>query len=124
MSRASFASLLAAHPGTTLVHWPGGGEPSELRPLPRLGTAAGVDLVITADTNGLEAALGALRPGGTVALVAPAGGLLALFGGRGPDGPALAERLLGAGLVELGMAIVPGALQKWWVVWAERPATP
>jgi hypothetical protein len=125
MSRAaSFSTFLAAHPGTVLVHWPGPHEPAALRALPRLGATACADLVVTSDPAALETALGALREGGTLALVAPAGGLLGLFGARGPEGAALAEALLGAGLVELGMVHVNGPLHRWCIVWGERAAGP
>jgi hypothetical protein len=125
MSReVSLSSFLAAHPGAVLVHWPGPREPIELRELPRLGSAASADLVVTCDPAALDAALGALRGGGTLALVAPAGGLFGLFGARGPEGAELAEILLGAGLVELGMARVRGPLHRWCLVWGERTAGP
>jgi hypothetical protein len=50
--------------------------------------------------------------------------LLGLFGARGPEGAALAEALLGAGLVELGMVHVNGPLHRWCIVWGERAAGP
>jgi hypothetical protein len=107
-----------------LVHWPGPREPAELRALPRLGDAACADLVVTSDPAAVETALGSLREGGTLALVTPAGGLLGLFGARGVEGAELAEALLGAGLVELGMTHTSGPLHRWCIVWGERAAGP
>lgn len=116
------ASFLGAHPGVVQVHWPAAGEPAELRSLPRLG--AGADVVVAAAEPldaAIEASLAALRPGGTLALVAPSGGWLGLFGGGGPEPTELAEALLHAGVTELQMAVVPGTLKRWCLVWGEAP---
>jgi hypothetical protein len=118
------AAFLAGHPRAAVVQWHGTSEPAELRGLPRLSDALADFILIGGDASAEHmASLGRpnLRAGGTLALLAPSGGFLGLFGRRGPAGAELAEALLAAGLTELGMATVPGNLRRFTLVWGRAP---
>lgn len=121
MTRAVTFEALLSRWGQVQVRWPGPGEPEVLRAHPRL--SVGADAVVSqADEGAAKESAAAVRPGGTVALVAIRRGWLGRLFPDDDPGPALAEALLGAGLRELGAAVVPGAMRTLVVVWGTRPS--
>lgn len=89
------------------------------------GVLPGADIAVArADATELSATIArlcaAIRPGGTVVLVAPAAGLWGLGGSAAPDAADACAALLAQGFIEIGTALTPGTLRRERLVWGQR----